>query len=144
MTKGPTYDAVRSDVRASMDALVELLPEGTQISVRPEGDPYPCSDDLALGSGDGVFYTGQLEATLPAGFDTTRIINGLPKHLDSTWQVSNTGVKLPSAAIVLTDTSRQVQLNVMDVSKGYDESPTIDITGISRCAEPPVTPHPSS
>lgn len=134
----PSHEAVKADVNASMQEVVDLLPEGTQVSLRPESTPYPCEDKLSLGSGKGVFYTGQLEATLPPTADASHVVDDLPARLGEQWKASKTGVALSSSAVILTDTKRQVQLNVMDVSKAYGGTSVIDITGISRCATSPT------
>ena len=77
----PTYDDVSSDTRAAMQTVVDLLPEASVVTPRPEQEPYPCDDPVAVDNKRGPFYTGNWDITIPAGFDIESFVLALPDTL---------------------------------------------------------------
>ena len=83
----PTYDDVSSDTRAAMQTVVDLLPEASVVTPRPEQEPYPCDDPVGVDNKRGAFYTGNWDITVSAGFDIESFVLALPDTLGEGWDV---------------------------------------------------------
>lgn len=69
----PTFEQVTAEGEGALDRILGLLPEGTEITVREQEAPYPCSD--------GAMFAQRRDAYVPEDFDVEGFMNDLPDLL---------------------------------------------------------------
>lgn len=129
MTELPPYDTVRDETNAAIQAIADQLPDTTRVTEGTD-KPFHCEED-------GVFYTGKLVLFQPDDFDGAAFIEELPEQLGSDFAIRDIGIEseTPDAHFVATAHGGAT----VSVAAGEtDGEQWIDITALSRCAEPPA------
>ncbi|MGC0368981.1 hypothetical protein [Microbacterium sp. SLBN-111] len=130
----PTYETVTEEANAAMQRVVDEMPPGSRVGLRPETDPYGCD-------GDSVLYTGHWGVYPGGGFDGQAFVDQLPTALGDGFVVRDSAVKLNKPSVGFTATAygnASLDVSVVDV----DGTTLVDILAISRCAQPPSSPTP--
>lgn len=130
----PSYDEVRADTVSAGEEIIATFPEGADVELRPDDDPYPCDSG-------GHLYTGQWSVTLPAGTDVSALINALSDVLGENWVVTQGSLPRADDYVDITDTKRDVGVSVTDYSASF-ASPTIEVLATSRCGTGPLPSEP--
>lgn len=128
----PTYDDVSSDTRAAMQTVVDLLPEASVVTPRPEQEPYPCDDPVGVDNKRGAFYTGNWDITVPANFDIESFVLALPDTLGEGWDVVPSQIPVGYATVDILEEATSIVVTVSDASEGSTAS--LNIMGMSPCA----------
>lgn len=129
MTKLPTYDTVRDETTAAIELIADQLPETTRVQDIPN-EPYGCEND-------SVLYTGHWVLFQPAGFDGEAFIDALPDQLGEDFVVRDLGIESSRPNVHFIATAHgETQVGV--ATGETDGEPWVDITALSRCAEPPT------
>lgn len=127
----PSYDEVRDQTVAALQAIVDLIPSPRTVDVGPEQEPYSCSDPLLPSRGEGSFYTGHWTAEVSETFDIAAFIETLPATLGHGWTEEDLGIDVSFATVDLIQESTGVSVAVEDHS--VDGRRVIDVLAISRC-----------
>lgn len=128
-TELPTYETVTDEANAAMQRVVDEMPPGSRVGLRPETDPYGCE-------GDSVFYTGHWGVYPGPGFDGQSFVDQLPVALGDEFVVMDSAVELEKPSVGFTATAYgnvSLDVSVVDV----DGATVVDILAISRCAQAP-------
>lgn len=128
MTNLPTYEVVSSETTAAMQPIADQLPDTTRVKDIPN-KPYDCE-------GHGVFFTGHWVLYQPSDFDGEAFIERLPEQLGEEYVLDDLGIETSMPAVdFIATTHGETRVGV--VAGETDGEPWIDITALSRCAEPP-------
>ena len=125
----PTYDTVRGETNAAMQLISDQLPDTTHVTEGPDR-PYHCEEN-------GMFYTGKWVLFQPDDFDGEAFVDDLPAQLGEEFEVRDIGIESSQPAVHFIATDHGDTL--ISVAAGEtDGEQWIDITALSRCAEPPA------
>lgn len=122
----PNYEDVQSDTVSAAEQIIATFPEDSDVTKRPDSDPYACDSG-------GYLYTGQWDVTVPEGTDIAALINALPDVLGEDWVVTQGSLPRADDYVDITDTARKVGVSVSVTSSNYP-APTINVYATSACA----------
>lgn len=127
----PSYKEVREETIATLQQVSDLIPEPKEIVQTPEFEPYPCGDELALGSGKGAFFTGQWAIFVDESFDVPQFIDQVPELLGEGWHEEELGIPLSFAQVHLVRDSPRMSITV---EESIDDSrKAVELLAMSRC-----------
>ncbi len=122
----PTYDEVRGETEAAMQAIVDEMPADSQVDDLTDDSPFTCGD------AGGVFFTGHWFVHAPDGFDTEHFISVLPELLGPEFVEEEGGIDVSYPLVRLRTVDTAVALDVSE-SEG-----DVNILATSRCAQDPA------
>ena len=129
MTELPSYDAVTDETTAAMQLIADQLPETTRVE-ETTTEPYGCEDG-------GVLYTGHWVLFQPDDFNGEAFVDALPEQLGDSFVARDLGIDTGRPTVDFIATAHgDTQVGV--VAGETDGEPWVDITALSRCAEPPA------
>lgn len=126
-----TYEQVKREATDALSEIVREVDSPVEVVHRRDLDPYPCAEDLSLGSGNGYFYTGNWEVHLNSGAALADVVQQLLPRLGDNWSEMNIGLPPREDSIHMEQHEPPVQVAVSGV---YDPAGSfILLTAISRC-----------
>lgn len=123
----PSFDQVRSETRAAVQAIADHLPERTKIEDWSTGKAGPCATGTAS-------YTEHWAGYPDPTFDGEEFIDTLIRELPDEFVVVDTGVHVSDPNLAID--YRGMTMSIVVIDDDPDE-PRVNILAISRCGLPP-------
>ena len=124
----PSFDLLRTETRAAVQAIADHLPPGTKITDRSTGEEGPCRRGTAS-------YTEHWAAYPEPPFDGEQFIATLERELPDEFVVVDTGVPVSDPNLAID--YRGMTMSVYVIFE-KPEVPRVNVLAISRCGSPPT------